>query len=78
MLFRSEKAPTSIEAETVSGEIILYLPEDTGFTAELDSVSGEFKCDFEVSEKKDRYQSGDSSNYYEFDTVSGDVRIKKK
>ncbi|MBQ9119820.1 MAG: DUF4097 family beta strand repeat protein [Lachnospiraceae bacterium] len=74
----AEKAPTSIEAETVSGEIILYLPEDTGFTAELDSVSGEFKCDFEVSEKKDRYQSGDSSNYYEFDTVSGDVRIKKK
>lgn len=73
-----ENCPKEIKAETVSGSINIYIPENDGFTANYDSVSGRLKCDFEVkmSKKEAIYKNGKSN--FEFETVSGGININRK
>ncbi len=73
-----ENCPEEIKTETVSGSINIYIPENDGFTVEYDSVSGKFKCDFEVkmSKKEAIYKNGKSD--FELETVSGGININKK
>lgn len=65
------------DVESVSGDIIISMPEGRGFTAELDTVSGDFNTDFEIKTKDDKKVYGDGSTEYGFETVSGDVEIRK-
>jgi len=67
-----------VNAETVSGDITLYIPEKKGFSAELDSVSGDLNTDFSVTSKKDKVIYGDRGAEFDFETVSGDVWIRKR
>lgn len=67
-----------VNAETVSGDITLYIPEDNGFSAELDSVSGDLNTEFSVSGKGDTKVYGNGNAEFDFETVSGDVWIKKR
>lgn len=67
-----------VDIETVSGDITLYIPEDNGFSAELDSVSGDLNTEFSVSGKGDTKVYGNGSAEFDFETVSGDVWIKKR
>lgn len=67
-----------VYAETVSGNITLYIPEENGFTAELDSVSGDLNTEFSVSGKKDKIVYENGSAEFDFETVSGDVWIRKR
>ena len=66
-----------IEMDSVSGDLILYLPDDGGFTASLASVSGNISTEFETIAQGDKQLYGDGSCYIEADTVSGSVTIKK-
>lgn len=66
-----------VDAETVSGSISLSIPEGDGFTAEMDSVSGDFNTDFETKSKDGKKIYGDGSAEYSFETVSGDVYINR-
>lgn len=68
--------PREVDLEGVSGDLTLILPEDCGFTLELDSVSGEFSSDFATTSENNRYRYGDGTCSISADTVSGDVRIK--
>lgn len=78
MEIESSVCPRKVETDSTSGEVILIIPENDGFTYKKDSVSGSFQCDFEVSqqENKGKYKNGNAS--FRFDSVSGGVSIKKK
>lgn len=74
----SQKAPDNIEADSVSGDVTLKIPGDSGFTAEQDGVSGNFNSEFPTSLTDDNYVCGNGgTGKWEFDSVSGDVRIEK-
>lgn len=71
-----DKAPSRIDCDSVSGDVYLTIPENDGFRAELDSVSGNLQCAFaNVYKKEVVYKSGIA--IYEFDSTSGDVTIER-
>jgi lia operon protein LiaG len=69
--------PSKIEVDGVSGNIVISLPENAGFTANLDSVSGSISCDFPGTIGDDRIVVGDGSANYRFNTVSGSLKINQ-
>lgn len=73
------RAATSLEADTTSGRLTLTLPGDmTGFTAKLDSVSGDIEIeDFPTTGKNNSRTFGDGSMKIDMDSTSGDVIIKQ-
>lgn len=73
----SDEQLSMLDMETVSGDITVIMPEGDGFTAEMDSVSGDMNIDFETTKKGDKLIFKDGSADYSFDTVSGDVDLKK-
>lgn len=69
--------PQDISCDTVSGGVTLTLPENGGFSATLDSVSGDLTVDgFAGSLHRDTFVYGQGGPAYEFDSVSGDVHIR--
>lgn len=74
----SSVCPKKVDTDSTSGDVLLVIPENDGFQYKKDSVSGKFKCDFEVTREDDRgkYKSGGAT--FRFDSVSGDVSIRKK
>lgn len=68
----------SVEMETVSGDMELYLPESKGFTAEIDTVSGDFASEFTTSVSGDMHRYGDGACQISMESVSGDLSIKKR
>lgn len=73
-----KKAPRSVDIETVSGAITLSIPDGSGFSAEVSKVSGSFNCDFSAEHKGGKYVYGDGSGNYSFESVSGNIAIRKK
>lgn len=71
------QVPQSIDMDCASGSLDLTLPEDCGFTVELDSISGNFRSDFEVSKTGDSYVHGNGACRINVDSMSGDVTIRK-
>ncbi len=74
----SSICPDKVTTDSTSGSVLLIIPDNDGFEYKRDSVSGSFKCDFEVSQDEDRgeYKNGRAS--FRFDSVSGSVTIRKK
>lgn len=68
-------APDEIEGDSVSGGMTILLPEGAGFTAKLDSVSGELTCEFPGTLSDKKIVCGDGSASYRFDSVSGSIRL---
>lgn len=69
-----DRVPRRIDIETVSGSVVLTLPEsEDGFRADLDSISGDMRYNSEDRGKSVRV--GDGRAVFDFDTVSGDVDI---
>ena len=64
-----------INVDTVSGNATFSIPQISGFTANMDSVSGDFNCSEPLVSKGDSHIYGDGSAQYKFDGVSGDVTI---
>ncbi len=70
---RLSNTPRSIEVNTVSGDIGIFLPKRSSFEAEMDSVSGKMQLN---GKNVGKYcQEGDGASRFDFETVSGDVRI---
>ena len=76
--FVSSSCPGKIDCSTVSGSIKVTIPENDGFTASLDTVSGDLECDFEAVFSKKQVRYGDGSAEFDFETVSGDASIHKE
>ena len=69
--------PRSLDMGTASGDMDITLPDGAGFTAEVDAMSGDFRSDFEYSQRDDRYISGDGSCRINLSAMSGDVIIRQ-
>lgn len=69
--------PNDISTDSVSGNFTLLVPDSASFTAEQDSVSGRLDCDFSTSSRDGRIVCGNGGNDWSFDSVSGDVYIRK-
>lgn len=67
--------PATVNCDTTSGDVTLRIPENNGFTAEQDSVSGDLSCNFPVISSGDKKVYKDGSAQFDFDSVSGDVFI---
>ncbi len=78
--FAESALPETIDADSVSGEMTVYLAHDIGFTVEIDSVSGDFHSDFAFKILgKNRYEAVGRSNVrIKLDSVSGDLNVKTK
>lgn len=71
------KTPAELEIDSTSGNVSLKLPEDAGFTAEIETSSGDFLSDIPVQMKGERYIAGDGRAVFDIETTSGSVTITK-
>lgn len=77
MEISSKICPEAVEMDSVSGNLTLLIPENDGFTAGFESVSGDFFCDFPTQNSKHSclYENGEAE--FRMETVSGDMQIKR-
>ncbi|MBE6594972.1 MAG: DUF4097 domain-containing protein [Ruminococcaceae bacterium] len=66
----------SVSVDTVSGDVHLNIAADVpGFTAELDSTSGDFECSLSTTPKDGAHVWGDGSCRIVMDSTSGNLVI---
>lgn len=70
--------PTEFDAETTSGNVELFIPEDSEFTLEFDPTSGVLELDFAAVMRDDKYIVGSGRNEINIETTSGDAYIRIK
>lgn len=69
--------PRSVEVDAASGNLDLYLPDDCGFTCEVEAISGSFSSDFETTSHHGHHRYGDGGCRIQVDAISGDVKIHR-
>lgn len=69
--------PKEIDMDSVSGDLRLTLPDITGFTASLDSTSGDPSISFPVTSSRNTYTYADGACRITASSVSGDLIIGK-
>ena len=67
-----------LKVHTTSGNINAYLPEAQGFTAKIETTSGDFAYNLPLSKDGKSYIAGDGSAKVEIYTTSGDVKLSAK
>ena len=72
-----KNVPASIDFEGASADLELTLPENAGFTVDLESLSGSFLSEFETTRRDDQYICGDGACKIDVDGLSGSVTIRK-
>lgn len=73
-----------IKSESVNGDIVVYLPENQGFRLEAETLNGDLSNDFGIEVDEGEYVGADMEGRYKngsarlsFDTVNGDIDVKK-
>jgi len=83
--FDQIQSSNRVKGDSVNGDIEVYLPENDGFELRTDTVNGDLSNDFGIevdegeyvgAEMEGEYKSGGAS--LKFDTVNGDIEIRKK
>lgn len=69
--------PTRINVSTMSSNIDLTLPENAGFTLNMDGLSATMHSDFDCTLENGRYVCGDGSCHIQVDSLSGKVYLRK-
>lgn len=69
--------PRKVDVDTASGNVDIVLPNNAGFTVQMDSMSGKFHSEFDYHETNGRYVSGDGACNIQVDAMSGNVNIRK-
>lgn len=72
-----ESAPKEIDMDSMSGDLILTLPEIPGFSATIDSMSGTISSEYPTTVSGNKHIYGNGSCHIDADTMSGDIIIKK-
>lgn len=72
-----QNTPREIKMAGLSGDLALSLPEDTGFSAKLDSANGDFSSDFPVTKSGRDYSFGDGRCQITIEGLSGNISIRK-
>ncbi|WP_223670908.1 DUF4097 family beta strand repeat-containing protein [Kangiella shandongensis] len=76
---------TRIKGDSVNGDIEIYLPENDGFELKTDTVNGSLSNDFGIKVEEGDYVGADMEGEYKsggaslkFDTVNGDIEVRKR
>lgn len=72
-----QNTPNSLKMDTMSGDLDITLPEDCGFVATLDTMSGDFSSDFQTTISNGKYTYGNGVCKINVKAMSGDVTIRK-
>ena len=70
-------APKRLDIDSMSGDLEIYLPEESGFRLTLDALSGGFHSDFATYMQGDSYCYGDEYCCISVNAMSGDVAVYK-
>ena len=71
------RVPNRLKMDTMSGDLEIILPEDSGFTLDMDTLSNSFDTDFEVDKYDEAYICGDGACKISISSMSSDVVIHK-
>ena len=66
----------TVTVDTTSGDVTLSLPTEPGFTAKLDTSSGDIGFSQALAKQGESYVCGDGSWRVTVDTTSGDIQLK--
>lgn len=69
--------PSRVNVDTVSGSVTLTIPENDGFTAKYDKVSGSVNTEFEATHSKNTITYKNGGARFDFTSISGSVDILK-
>ena len=70
------KLPDKISVNSVSGDVVLLIPDSMGYELEMESVSGDQNIrNMSVTNRGDKVIYGDGGTEIEVETVSGDLII---
>lgn len=69
--------PSRINMSSASGNLELYLPEDCGFTCNMETLSGSFSSDFSASGLDGKYIYGNGECQIDIEAMSGNITIRK-
>lgn len=78
VFFSTEGSIKALKADTVSGDVTLNLPDESGFTMEVSTVSGDvydFSTTNGLTRDGNTYTFGDGSMQFDIGTVSGDITV---
>ena len=67
--------PDEVKMNTVSGSIYLLIPSDSGFTAEISTVSGKINCSIPVTTNNKKMVAGNGASKIRLSSVSGSLNI---
>lgn len=70
---RTSQMITEAAIQATSGDVVLFIPENDGFTAQLNSSTGDFICAFPDFHGGDTYRYKDGSAKIQLNTTSGDA-----
>lgn len=76
LCFRTSRMITGASISSTSGDVMLALPENDGFTARLNTAVGDLLCEF-GSDGGHTYQYKDGGAEIQMDTTSGDVYLQR-
>lgn len=75
----AEACPARTSLEVMSGQLLLAVPEDSGFTAYIDKLSGSFNCDLPGTWDLPDYDTfiyGDGARTMDVNMASGNVTVR--
>ncbi|MCR4605727.1 MAG: DUF4097 domain-containing protein [Eubacterium sp.] len=76
--FTFDTAPKTSDFDASSGDISIFIPENSSLTATIDTASGDFNYDLPFEKNEETYKIGAGTGKMSIDTSSGDVKINKK
>ena len=69
--------PSRINIDCASGDLDLTLPENCGFSCDMDTLSGDFSSDFSTVMNNGRHTYGNGACRIDLSGMSGDITIHK-
>ena len=76
-IVKAYNTPSKINMQSASGNLELFLPEDCGFTCNMQTLSGHFSSEFSTSASDGRYTYGNGACKIDLDAMSGNISIRK-
>ena len=67
--------PKELTVSSTSGDITLTVPQNSEFTASVDTTTGDFNSEISLSKKNGTYVSGSGENKIQIDSTSGNINI---
>lgn len=71
----SSVCPDALKLNTTSGDVTLTLPQQSSFSLEADTSSGDLRSDLPLQMHDDTYVCGDGGAAFEIDTTSGNITL---